>query len=151
MMIGTLFSINGIAMLGWVLLILLPKWRVTRFLAGTAVFPIYLALLYALGIIIAIAEGGLGFVRDFGSPEGVVRLLSNPDFALLVWLHVLCFDQAVGHYVYRDNMAHRYVPLPVQSVLLFLVFMFGPLGFLCYLTIRVFRKKPKAGMPLLVE
>ena len=106
-------------MLGWVLLILLPKWRFTRFLANTAVFPIYLALLYAIGIITAIAEGGLGFVRDFGSPEGVVRLLSDPDFALLVWLHVLCFDQAVGHYVYRDNMAHRYVPLPVQSVLLF--------------------------------
>lgn len=149
-MIETIFSINGIAMLGWMLLILLPKWRVTRFLANKAVFPIYLALLYSIGIMTAIAEGGLGFVRDFGSPEGVIRLLSLPDFALLVWLHILCFDQAVGHYVYRDNMAHRYVPLPVQSVLLFLILMFGPFGFLCYLAIRAFRKKPKAGMPLLV-
>ncbi|MUT67438.1 ABA4-like family protein [Paenibacillus sp. NEAU-GSW1] len=144
-MIETLFSIAGIAMLGWVLLILLPKWRFTRFLANTAVFPIYLALLYAVGIITAIAEGGLGFVNDFGSPEGVVRLLSDPDFALLVWLHVLCFDQAVGHYVYRDNMANRYVPLPLQSVLLFFILMFGPFGFLCYLAIRALRKKPKVG------
>jgi len=142
-MIKTLFSIAGIAMLGWVLLILLPKWRFTRFLANTAVFPISLALLYAIGIMTAIAEGGLGFVNDFSSSEGVVRLLSDPEFALLVWLHVLCFDQAVGHYVYRDNMTHRYVPLPVQSVLLFSILMLCPFGFLCYLAIRAIRKKPK--------
>ncbi|MFC4303709.1 abscisic acid-deficient protein Aba4 family protein [Cohnella boryungensis] len=142
-MIEALFSIAGIAMLGWLLLILLPKWRFTRFLANTGVFHLYLALLYAVGIITVIAEGGLGFVNDFGSSEGVVRLLSDPDFALLVWLHVLCFDQVIGHYLYRDNMAHRYVPLPIQSVLLFLILMFGPFGFLIYLAIRAFRKSRK--------
>lgn len=142
-MIETLFSFNSLAMLGWVLLILLPSWRVTRFIANSAVFPIYLALLYAIGMISIIAETGLGFVSDFGSAEGVIGLLSSPDFVLLVWLHVLCFDQVVGHYVYQDNMEHRYVPLPIQSILLFLILMFGPFGFLCYLTIRTFRKRTK--------
>jgi hypothetical protein len=143
--IETLFSFNGIAMLGWALLILLPSWRLTRFLAGTAIFPIFLALLYVIGISIVIADMGLGFVRDFGSADGVVRLLASRDFILLVWLHILCFDQAIGHYVYRDNMTHRYVPLPVQSLLLFLILMFGPLGFLCYLAMRAFRQRTKTA------
>ncbi|SFC39914.1 protein of unknown function [Bacillus sp. 491mf] len=135
-----LFSLAGIAILLWLLLILLPTWRVTRFLAGIAIFPMYLAALYTIGIIIVIVGSGLGFVQDFGSAEGVIRLLSKSDFALLVWLHLLCFDQAIGHYVYRDNMEHRYVSIPLQSILLFLILMFGPLGLLCYLVLRQVRK-----------
>ena len=139
-----LFALASIATPFWLLMMLLPTWRVTRFLAKSAVFPIFLAALYAIGIIAAIGGSGFGFMQDFGSAAGVVRLLSNPDFALLVWLHILCFDQAIGHYVYRDNMEHRYVPIPVQSVLLFLILMFGPFGFLSYLTLRAIRKRVKA-------
>ncbi|MDF2649913.1 MAG: hypothetical protein K0Q73_5718 [Paenibacillus sp.] len=138
-----LFALASIATPFWLLMMLLPTWRVTRFLANSAIFPIYLAVLYAVGIIAAIGSSGFGFMQDFGSVEGVIRLMSVPDFALLVWLHILCFDQAVGHYVYRDNMEHRYVPLPVQSILLFLILMFGPLGFLCYLALRTVRKRVK--------
>lgn len=138
-----LFSLAGIAILLWLLLILLPTWRVTKFLADIAIFPMYLAALYAIGIIMAIVGSGFGFVQDFGSAKGVIRLLSKPDFALLVWLHLLCFDQAIGHYVYRDNMEHRYVSIPMQSILLFLILMFGPLGLLCYLVLRHVRKRNK--------
>ncbi|MED0970750.1 ABA4-like family protein [Bacillus paramycoides] len=143
MMYEKLFSLAGIAILLWLLLILLPMWRVTRFLADIAIFPMYLAALYAIGIIMAIVDSGFGFVQDFGSAEGVIRMLSKPDFALLVWLHLLCFDQAIGHYVYRDNMEHRYVPIPMQSIFLFLILMFGPLGLLCYLVLRQVRKRNK--------
>ncbi|SFH97804.1 MULTISPECIES: ABA4-like family protein [unclassified Bacillus (in: firmicutes)] len=138
-----LFSLASIAILLWLLLILLPTWQVTKFLAGIAIFPMYLAALYAVGIIMVIVGSGFGFVQDFGSAEGVIRLLSKPDFALLVWLHLLCFDQAIGHYVYRDNMEHRYVSIPLQSIILFLILMFGPLGLLCYLVLRQVRKRNK--------
>jgi len=125
----------------WLLLMLLPGWRVTRFLADTAIFPVYLAVLYAVGMVATVAASGFGFMSDYGSAEGVARLLSDTDIALLVWIHVLCFDQAVGHYIYRDNMKHRYVPLPVQSVLLFCTLMFGPLGFLGYVGLRSLRQR----------
>ncbi|WP_020061317.1 ABA4-like family protein [Bacillus sp. 123MFChir2] len=141
-----LFSLAGIAILLWLLLILLPTWRVTRFLASIAIFPMYLAALYATGIIMVIVSSGFGFVQDFGSAEGVIRLLSKPDFALLAWIHLLCFDQAIGHYVYRDNMEHRYVSIPLQSILLFLILMFGPLGLLCYLVLRQVRKRNKVTL-----
>jgi hypothetical protein len=140
-MFELLFSFASPAIVLWLLLILLPGWRVTRFAASTAIFPVYLAALYTIGIIAAISEAGLGFVRDFGTSEGVVRLLAVPDFALIVWIHILCFDQAVGHFIYRDNMEHRYVPLPIQSMILFLTLMFGPFGLLCYLTLRKIRRQ----------
>lgn len=140
-----LYSFASIAILVWLLMILLPAWRVTRFLVNSAVFPIYLAILYSIGIIIAIASSGVGFMQDFGSAEGVIHLLSDPGFALIVWIHILSFDQFIGHYVYKDNMEHRYVPLPVQSLLLFLILMLGPFGFLCYLSLRKIRKIRGAG------
>jgi len=136
-----LFTLAGFATPFWLLMLLLPSWRVTRYLAGKAVFPIFLALLYTVGIIYAIAANGIGFMSHYSSEAGVVKLLADPGFALLVWLHLLCFDQAVGHYVYRDNMKYRYVPLVVQSVLLFLILMLGPFGFLIYLGIKKLRDK----------
>jgi hypothetical protein len=142
-MFEKLFFLASLVMPFWLVLIIVPKWRVTRFLANNAVFPIYLAALYVIGIIITIAGSGLGFVHNFGSVEGVTNLLSQPNFAILVWLHILCFDQTIGHYVFKDNMEHRYLPIPVQSIILFLILMFGPLGFLCYLILRKILKKEK--------
>ncbi|CAN7486888.1 ABA4-like family protein [Paenibacillus sp. LjRoot153] len=144
-MIEMLYSFTGIAMLAWLLLILLPSWKVTRMFAKAAVFPIYLMLLYSIGIISVIIAQGFGFVSDFNSAEGVIQLLSNPSFALLAWIHILCFDQAVGHFVYQDNMTQRYVPMPVQSILLFVILMFGPFGFLCYLLARTVSKRRRTA------
>lgn len=62
----------------------------------------------------------------------MVRLLANADAALVVWIHILVFDQLVGVFIYRDNMRERVAPLPVQSAILFLTLMFGPAGFLVY-------------------
>jgi hypothetical protein len=79
-------------------------------------------------------------MREFGSAEGVVRLLTGADAALIVWIHLLVFDHLVGVFIYRDNMRVLVVSLPVQSLVLFLTLMFGPAGFLLYYVIRVARK-----------
>jgi hypothetical protein len=139
-----LFELAGIAMLAWLLLIILPKWRVTRFIAETAVFPVFLCLLYLAGIVPLLMEQGPGVIRDFGSAEGVTRLLARQDVAMVAWIHILAFDQLVGLFIYRENMEHRYVPLPVQSILLFLTLMFGPVGFLAYYLLRLLKRKRKS-------
>jgi hypothetical protein len=140
----TLFNLSSVAMPGWLLLILLPGWRVTRRLAEWQVFPIYLAALYAVGIVPILVGYGLGVVRDFGNAEGVQRLLANSDIALVAWIHILAFDQVVGLLIYRENMADRYVSLPVQSVLLFVTLMFGPIGYLTYAVVRQMARRRKA-------
>jgi hypothetical protein len=136
----TLFNVAGFAILAWLLLIFLPKWGVTRWVARTEIFPVFLAVLYAVGVVPLLAETGLGVMRDFGTAEGVTRLLARQDVALVAWIHILCFDQLVALYIYRDNMERRHVPLVVQSVLLFLTLMFGPVGFLLYYLLRLVRR-----------
>jgi hypothetical protein len=71
--------------------------------------------------------------------------MAQRDIALVAWIHFLAFDQLVGIFVYRDNMHHRYVPIPVQSLILFLTFMLGPVGFLSYYLIRWARAGSPAG------
>lgn len=141
-----LFNLAGIAIFAWLLLILLPTWKVTRWIAETAVFPVFLSVVYVLGIVPLLMQTGPGIMSDFGSAEGVTRLLTNPDIALVAWIHILAFDQFVGMVIYRDNMAHRYVPLAVQSVLLAATLMFGPVGFLTYYVLRAWSRSRRAAL-----
>lgn len=148
-----LFNLAGIAILGWLLLILLPTWKVTRWLAEKAVFPVFLASIYVLGIVPLLMRTGPGIMGDFGSAEGVTRLLASGDIALIAWIHILAFDQVVGMMIYRENMRERYVPLPVQSVILFATLMFGPVGFLAYVVLRAWSRGRRAahGQPAETE
>jgi hypothetical protein len=135
-----LFDLAGIAIIAWLLLIFLPKWRVTRFVARTAAFPVFICVLYVVGVVPLLMETGPGVMRDFGTAEGVTRLLKRQEVALIAWIHILAFDQLVGLFIYRENMERRYVPLPVQSFILFLTLMFGPAGFLAYYILRLLRR-----------
>lgn len=139
-MYTTLFDLAGYAIYAWLLLILLPKWRLTRWIAETAIFPIYLAVIYAVGIGLTIAETGFVFMGDFGSAEGVRNLLSQETGAMIAWIHILAFDQVVALLIYRDNMRRRFVPLPLQSLILVATLMLGPIGFLTYVVIRMARQ-----------
>ena len=139
-----LFSLAGIATLGWVLLILLPRWWVTRRMAELEIFPIYLAALYFVGIVPLLIASGPGIIRDFGNADGVANLLASREIALIAWIHILTFDQIVGVYIYRDNMAQRYVPVVAQSLLLVLTFLFGPVGYLAYTMVRAIARQRRA-------
>jgi hypothetical protein len=141
----TLFNLAGPAILAWVLMIFVPKWRVTQWLVRSAIVPALLAVLYVIGIVLLIGENGMGFMRDFGSAEGVAGLMARPEIALVAWIHFLVFDQLVGIFIFRDNMHHQYVPIPVQSVILFLTLMLGPVGFLSYYVIRWARSGSPGG------
>lgn len=136
----TLFEIASLALPGWLLLIFLPTWRVTQRIARSAIFPAFLALLYVIGVVASLATNGFGVINEFGSAEGVLRILAREDIAIVAWIHILAFDQVVAMVIYRDNMRNHYVPVVVQSVLLFLTLMFGPVGFLTYFFLRLMRQ-----------
>lgn len=139
-----LFNIAGVAMFGWALMIFLPNWDPTRHLVEWAAFPALLALVYIIGMVPLLLAAGPGIMLDFGSAPGVQGLLADADIAMVVWIHILAFDHLVGVFIYRDNMREGVVPVPVQSLILFLTLMFGPAGFLVYYTIRLARKKGPA-------
>ena len=140
-MYRTLFDLAGPAILAWGLLIFLPTWQFTRWLAQSAIVPVYLAVLYAVGVFGVFLELGPGIMADFGTSDGVLGVLRVESVALVAWIHILVFDQVIAHLIYRDNMTHRFVPLPLQSVILVLTLMVGPLGFLTYWVFRVGRSR----------
>jgi hypothetical protein len=140
----TLFQLASLAIVGWIPLIFAPTWKGSQRLAESAFFPMYISVLYAFGVGALLMESGPGFIVDFGSAEGVARLLARQEIAWVAWLHILAFDQVMGLLIYRENMRGRYVPVPVQSVLLFLTLMFGPLGYLAFAAIRTARLGTRA-------
>ena len=135
-----LFNLAGLGIAGWALMIFLPGLSLTKWIASSAIFPVYLAVLYTVGVVPLFASRP-GIVTEFGSPDDVLRLLASADVALVAWIHILVFDQLVGIWIYRDNMRERTVPTLVQSLILFLTLMFGPAGFLLYYVIRAAKKR----------
>ncbi len=142
---ATLFQLAGFASPAWLLLIFLPTWKGTQWLARSAVIPVAISVLYVIGVAVLISQSGIAFMRDIGNVEGVTRLQTRPEIAIVSCIHILAFDQLVGLFIYRDNMHHRYVPLVLQSVILFFTFMLGPVGFLTYYLIRAARTRSLWG------
>lgn len=127
---------NMMALPMWILLILLPKWKATRFLVDFKVIPLLLALVYAFYIFQSLQAGG---AMDFGSLESVMELFTKEKAVLAGWVHYLAFDLLVGMWIVNQNRTlgiHQLLLAPC----LFLTFMLGPVGFLLFMIIRAIRK-----------
>jgi hypothetical protein len=132
------FSIaNVIAMPMWILMIILPNWKATRFLIDFKVVPLLLSVLYAVYIISTMLSGP---DMDFGSLESVMYLFTFEDAVLAGWVHYLAFDLLAGMWMLDKNRT-----LKIHSMLMVLclicTFMLGPIGFLLFMGIRAFKKK----------
>ncbi len=127
------FSIvNTIALPMWLLMIVVPKWKATRFLMDYKVIPLLLALVYAFYIFQALRIGGW---MDFGSLDAVMTLFTEENALLAGWVHYLAFDLLVGMWILDENKKlgiHQLLLVPC----LLGTFMFGPLGFLLFMIIR---------------
>nr|WP_298789749.1 ABA4-like family protein [uncultured Allomuricauda sp.] len=131
-----IFSIaNSMAMPMWLLMIILPKWKVTRFLIDYKVIPLLLSLVYAFYMIYHIQTGaGL----DFGSLSSVMALFTLENAVMAGWVHYLAFDLLLGMWMLNENQKlgiHQLLMAPC----LFATFMLGPVGFLLFMIIRTLK------------
>ena len=139
----TLFKLSSFTALPfWVLMIFLPRWRVTKRLMSSPLVCAAPAALYAALVIPRFAE----VWQAVSSPEvsGVAALLGSPVGATIGWLHFLAFDLFVGRWIYLDSR-ERGVSVWVMAPVLFLTLMLGPCGFLLHLIARHTRSHLKAG------
>ena len=130
----TFFSLIGLLVMPfWLLLIFLPRWRVTeRVMAGpwTAVPA---AILYA---VLVLPRFGTVFTAVTNPTlTGITALLGDPTGATIAWVHFLAFDLFVARWVYLDGRSHNISPWFISPILLF-VLMLGPVGFVLYLVVR---------------
>ena len=128
-----IFSIvNTIALPMWLLMIVVPKWKPTRFLIDYKVIPLLLALVYAFYIFQTLQIGGW---MDFSNLAAVMALFTEENALLAGWVHYLAFDLLVGMWILEENKKlgiHQLLLVPC----LIGTFMFGPLGFLLFMIIR---------------
>ena len=133
----TLFSIcNYVALIGWVLLITLPRQKWVCGLVTPVVLPTFFALIYGFFVISDLpgSDGG------FGSLAAVQQLFENENLLLVGWIHYLAFDIFIGSWEVRDSQRLGISYWLVVPCLL-LTFLLGPLGLLCYLVLRVGLKR----------
>ncbi|HEX8329692.1 MAG TPA: ABA4-like family protein [Hymenobacter sp.] len=140
-----LFSLaNPLAMVGWGLLILAPRWRVTRAVVLSGALPLLLAATYVVLIgyqtLVHPAPGA-----GFGSLGEVAALFKQPWALLAGWVHYLCFDLVVGAWETRDAQ-RRGVPHWALVPCLLATFMLGPLGLLLYSGVRRWVARPAAAL-----
>ena len=134
------FSVsNAVALIGWLLLAILPGRRwVTHVVAGSVV-PGVIALVY----VAIIATTFFGADGGFSTLEDVARLFTNRWLLLAGWVHYLAFDLLIGTWEARDAR-ERGVPHLLLVPCLFLTFMFGPAGWLGYMAVRASHGHPVA-------
>jgi hypothetical protein len=139
---------NPVALLGWALLVLAPRWRVTRWLVLSGAWPLLLAVAYAL-LIGSHYLGPHATDGGFNSLAEVAALFRNPWALLAGWVHYLCFDLSVGIWESLDAR-RRGVPHLLLVPCLLLTFLFGPVGLLLYAVVRRFYAAPAtaAATPL---
>ncbi len=131
------FPIGGFsAMPMWALMILLPKWKVTRFLIDYKVVPIVIAIIYAVYIFLSISADG---AMDFGSFASVKELFTKDNTILAGWMHYICFDLLIGMWMVNQNRETKIHQL-LMAPCLFFTFMFGPIGFLLFVIITSIKK-----------
>lgn len=131
-MVETVFSVcSTLAVVGWVLLVALPRHRRAH-LVASVVIPLAIAVVYLVLIVqhFGRSDGG------FGSLAEVTRLFANPAMLLAGWLHYLAFDLFLGAWEVRDAQRHGVPHLLVVPCLL-LTFLLGPIGLLSYMAVRM--------------
>lgn len=136
--LNTTFSLANIAaMLGWIILILLPRrWKQLVWIPQF-IIPFGLSMLYATLVLTSLGSvDGVGF----GSLQQVKILFSNDTALLGGWVHYLAFDLFIGAWIAlkADEVSMSRI---LQAPILVATFMLGPLGLLIFLTMRGFYKK----------
>jgi len=137
-MLDTLFSIcNGLAILGWLGLLLLPGQRFVVTVLARVLIPSAIAGVYVYLLAANLGDAPPG--GSFGSLAGI-RALFSVDAALLAgWIHYLAFDLFVGSWEVVDSRREGINHLLVIPCLV-LTFLVGPVGLALYFLIKYFRR-----------
>ncbi len=130
----TLFSLSSLLVMPfWLLLIFLPRWRVTERVMAGPWLAVPAALLYAVLVLPRFGEVFTAVANP--TLTGITTLLSSPTGATIAWVHFLAFDLFVARWVYLDGRS-RHISAWFISPILLVVLMLGPVGFLLYLVVQ---------------
>jgi hypothetical protein len=130
---------NLLAMLGWIVLVLLP--RKPALLAAVLYLGVgLLCLIYAVSLIGILTgtidpAGPADAGANFFTIEGVRTIFASNGGVTIGWVHYLAFDLFVGVWIARDADAKGFSRL-AQAPILLATYLAGPVGLLVWLAMR---------------
>lgn len=128
----TIFALgNQLALVGWVILIVLPRRFIPVVWIPHFVIPTLLGLAYAMLILTSFGSSD----GNFSSIEGVRTLFADDRALTAGWLHYLAFDLFIGAWIAleADKIG---VPRILQAPILIATFMLGPIGLVIFLVMK---------------
>lgn len=127
---------NSIALVGWLALglsVFVARVRPIVWTTTGIAIPAAFAIAYLGSLIAGFAGGASG---GFGSIAEVRQLFQNDHALTAGWIHYLAFDLIVGTLIARDA-ARAGTPALFVPPALILTFLFGPVGLLVHLIVRI--------------
>lgn len=132
----TLFSlVNASVLPAWLLLVFAPRWRVTKAVVHSMLYPLLLGVVYIGGLMATIFFGMGAEDAGFTTIAGVRGIFSSDMGVIVGWTHFLVFDLFVGAWEARDAQ-RRGFSHALLIPCLFFTLMFGPVGLVLYLLLR---------------
>ncbi|MFZ9221356.1 MAG: ABA4-like family protein [Sediminibacterium sp.] len=132
-----IFSIsNSVIFIGWILLIILPKWKYTQSIILNGLLVVF-SILYSFLLFKDIGE----LSADSFGTLAKLKLLFQSDTAVLAgWVHYLIFDLFVGAYIVRKSIEIE-LPRIIYTCILPFALMCGPIGYLIFVIVKTFKAK----------
>jgi hypothetical protein len=125
---------NSFVLLGWILLIFLPKWKHTQTIILNGMILLF-SILYSYLLLKGIGSFN---VDSFSTLANVKTLFQDDTAVAMGWIHYLAFDLFVGAYIVKKSQQLQIsrwlytLPLPFT-------FMFGPVGYLLFFIIKTIK------------
>ncbi len=133
---GVFSACNTLALIGWLFLLVAPRWRYTRRIIIGGLISLLLALVY----ITMIFSGPPFDPAAFSTLKSVMQLLNQPTTMLAGWVHYLAFDLFIGTWQVANAQKLGIPHWLVVPCLLF-TFMLGPVGLFLYFIARTIYTK----------
>ena len=126
----------------WALMIVLPKWAVTRKVITSPLPFVALAGLYIYLLIVAVNPES---AQALANPKlaDIARFFADEGAAAVGWVHFLVMDLFVGRYIYLEGQDRGIVT--IHSLILGL--FFGPVGLLSHLITGAIVNRLKQSPP----
>jgi len=143
-------AFNTLVLIPWCLMIIAPRWELTKKLLGPTWFMVPYALIdtvYFVATAVLDAQNGddvnakliFLFTEAITDPAKMLTLFDNAAYAGQDWVHLCTWDMLAGRWIWLDALE---TGLPVRFALL-TAFNSGPPGLLVYLLTRAVLQKPE--------
>jgi hypothetical protein len=142
-MLSQLFDAANLFVLPfWALMIVLPKWEITRKVISSPLAFITLAGLYIYLLVVAVNPESAAALAN-PKLSDIARFFADEGAAAVGWVHFLVMDLFVGRYIYLEGQDKGIVT--IHSLILGL--FFGPIGLLSHLITSAIVDRLKKSTP----